>query len=239
MADDASPSQFHVGLTADKITEAALALTGESHLLGWSIRDLAGRLGVSASVVYHHVGGKDLLARRVTEAALGRLSVPPEALAWQDWFRHLLAQIYECATPYPGVAKWVLLHGPTFPSLIPIIDAGTSLLAAAGFGTRTGFAYANLLNAAVLTISISDERLLHEEDGPRDHATMMAEFRRTTSGSPGVETLRASFIEDLARGGTGAAKARRRYFDFAVDTSIRGLDSLLAEAKAGEAEGTL
>ncbi|MGO2749894.1 MAG: TetR/AcrR family transcriptional regulator [Pseudoclavibacter sp.] len=232
MADDASPSQFHVGLTADKITQAALALTGESHLLGWSIRDLSGRLGVSASVVYHHVGGKDLLARSVAEAALGRLTVPPESLAWSDWFRQLLEQIYECATPYPGVAKWVLLHGPTFPSLIPIIDRGTSLLAGAGFGSRTGFAYANLLNTAVLTISIGDERLLHEEDGPRDHAAMMTEFQRVTSASPGVEVLQASFIGDLARGGAQAAMARKRYYDFAIDVSIKGLEALLVDPAA-------
>lgn len=37
----------------------------------------------------------------------------------------------------------------------------------AGFGERTPFAYAALLNGALRTISIGDDRSRHEDDGPR------------------------------------------------------------------------
>lgn len=73
-------ASFHVGLTADRVVDAALELTSESHLMGWSIRDLARHLGVAPSVVYHHVGGKDILSRRVAERVLMRMVTPdPEA----------------------------------------------------------------------------------------------------------------------------------------------------------------
>lgn len=77
----------------ERITDAAVELTRESHLLNWSIRDLAGRLDVAPSVIYHHVGGKDLVCRRVVESALSHIELPPLELGWQEWFRELLYAI--------------------------------------------------------------------------------------------------------------------------------------------------
>ena len=39
--------RFHVGLTPERVVDAAVDLTRESHLMSWSIRDLASRLGVA------------------------------------------------------------------------------------------------------------------------------------------------------------------------------------------------
>jgi AcrR family transcriptional regulator len=221
-------SRFHAGLTADRIVDAALALTRDTHLYGWSLRDLARELAVAPSVIYHHVGGKDLLARRVIERALAPLTLPDAALGWREWFRVLLAGVYDVATPYPGTAKWALLHGPTFPSMVPVVDAGIAKLREAGFADRSAFAYSALLNTATLTISIGDERLLHDDDGPRDHAAMMAEFSRTGPGSPGVAAL-AGFMASFAEGGEAAATLRAAYYRDAVDVTIRGLADLLGD----------
>jgi hypothetical protein len=120
------------------------------------------------------------------------------------------------------------LHGPTFPSVLPVVDTGIDLLLRAGFEDRAGFAYAVLLNNALLTITIGDERLLHEDDGPRDHATMMAEFDRTAAGRPGVAVLTAAFIES-AQGGDTAARRRRSYYEFVVRTTIAGLAATLSQ----------
>lgn len=59
---------------------------------------------------------------------------------------------------------------------------------------------ATLLNNAILTISIGDDRLFHEYDGPHDHATMMAEFRRAAADRLGGVPLDEVFIAPFAEG---------------------------------------
>ena len=54
----------------------AAELSRETHLLSWSIRDLAGRLWIAASGIYHHVGGKYLLCRAVVERMIERIKLP-------------------------------------------------------------------------------------------------------------------------------------------------------------------
>lgn len=225
---------FHVGLTAELVVE----LTAESHLFSWSIRDLGRRLEVAPSVIYHHVGGKDLLCRRVVERVLSRIELPPQQLEWQDWFRQLLSTAGPLAARYPGVAKWMLMHGPTIPTVLPILEAGMGALHHAGFGERAGFAYAVLLNNAMLTVSIGDDRLQHEGDGPRDHAKMMAEFQEiAATESDQVQELGSEFMHPFAEGGDTAARMRDAYYCFVVDTTIAGLDAVLA-ARGGPASHT-
>lgn len=218
---------FHVGLTPERVVDAAVELTRESHLMTWSIRDLAGRLGVAASVIYHHVGGKDLLCRRVVESMLVQIEPPRSRLPWQEWFRTLLYSAGPRAADYPGTAKWMLMHGPTLPAALPVLEAGMTVLRRAGFGSRADLAYALLLNNAMLTVSISDDRLQHDDDGPRDHATMMAEFRQMPTASDEVRAMGQELIRPFAEGGESADRMRWDYYRFTIDTTIAGLDAVL------------
>lgn len=223
------PAPFHVGLTPERVVDAAVDLTRESHMMSWSIRDLAGRLGVAASGIYHHVGGKDLPCRRVVERMLVQIEPPSAPLPWQEWFRTLLNSAGPRAAEYPGTAKWMLMHGPTLPAALPVLEAGMTVLNRAGFGSRADISYALLLNNAMLTVSISDDRLQHD-DGPRDHATMMAEFRQMPTASDEVRTMGQEFIRPFAEGGETANRMRWGYYRFVVDTTIAGLDATLRSA---------
>ena len=198
--------------------------------MSWSIRDLAGRLGVAASVTYHHVGGKDLLCRRVVERMLRQIELPDAELPWQEWFRALLYSAGPRAAEYPGSAKWILMHGPTLPAALPVLEAGMTVLHRAGFAGRANFACAVLLNNAMLTVSMGDDRLQHEGDGPRDHATMMVEFRQMPAASAEVRAMGQEFIRPFAEGGEAAARMRWDYYRFVVDTTIAGLDATLRTA---------
>jgi AcrR family transcriptional regulator len=218
-----------VGLTPDAVIGAAVDLTRESHLMSWSLRDLAARLGVAASVIYHHVGGKDLLCRRVVEWMLGRIELPDVELPWQEWFRALLDSAGPRAAEYPGSAKWMLMHGPTLPAALPVLEAGMTVLHRAGFAGRADFAYAALLNNAMMTVSVGDDRLEHEGDGHRDHATMMTEFSQLPTASAEVRAFGQTLIRPFAEGGEAATRMRWDYYHFVVDTTIAGLDVSLRE----------
>lgn len=228
------PSSFHAGVTPDLVVDAAAKLTRESGLFTWSIRDLAQELGVTPSVVYHHVGGKDLLCRGVVERAMSEFPLPDPSLAWQDWFRELLYAAAPIANRYPGVARWLVMHGPTITAALPIVDAGIGALQRAGFGDDTGYAYGALLNNAMLTLSVHDERQQHEDDGPRDHAAMMREFAQLPATLPGVDVLTRTLLAPYARGGAEAQAARSTYYRFIVETTISGLESWLETAGAAK-----
>ena len=53
---------YHVGLDTGAVIDAAVELSRGAGLTAWSLRDLAERLGVAPSVIYHHVGGRELLS---------------------------------------------------------------------------------------------------------------------------------------------------------------------------------
>lgn len=219
---------FHVGVTPDLIIDTALQLTRASNLFGWSIRDLARELGVTPSVIYHHIGGKDLIARHLCERVVATVAMPSAALSWQDWFRELLtASIYPATVAHPGVAKWLLMHGVPFPSATGILEIGIRKLQDAGAGDQSIVAYSAILNSAMLTVSMGDERLLHEDDGPRDHAAMMEEFTRAFTDGPGATRMGGELIAEFAKGGDTAARMRERYFRYVVDVTIAGVGALM------------
>lgn len=226
--------QGRVALTPDRVIDVAAALTHRSHLLGWSIRDLARELDVVPSVVYHHVGGKDRIARGVVERALDGIVSPGSDLPWSYWFRELLDELYPRLTAYPGAAKWLLMHGPTFPSVMPIVGAGIGVLERAGFGSLASMAYATLLNTPILTITVGDDRLVHEDDGPRDHAQMMEEFRASAVDHPGAGVLADSFIQQFADGAERRDRVRAENYGFVVQTVIAGLERRLLDIRGND-----
>ncbi|MEV1294095.1 TetR/AcrR family transcriptional regulator C-terminal domain-containing protein [Pseudonocardia sp. NPDC049635] len=201
----------------------ALVLTGRGHLLGWSLRELADRLGVTVSVITHHVGSKDRLLRAVVEEALSGLRPPPEDLEWDAWFRAMLLEIRAPLRRYPGTAKWVLLHGPTFPSIMPMIDTGVGALERAGFGDAVGLAFATLFNNAVMTLAVADDRLTDEGDGPRDHGSAMRDLLATGAGRAGMAVLESTLMRMFA---PGTPEAHETYYRFVVDTTIAGLTAV-------------
>jgi hypothetical protein len=115
------------------------------------------------------------------------------------------------------------MHGPTFPALLTVVDDGVAVLQRAGFGERTAFAYGLLINNALQTIAISDDRLDHEGDGPRDHAAMMEDFRRDGAGSTGLAVLAESLVLPFLGASEQLDTQRAAYYRFVVDTTIAGL----------------
>ncbi|BCB89301.1 ArsR/SmtB family transcription factor [Phytohabitans suffuscus] len=79
----------------------------------------------------------DLIARYVVEHVFDGLVPPPAELGWRgQGSAPLLDACYRPISSYPWVAKWLLMHGPAFPSLLPIVETGVSvLLWAAGVHT--------------------------------------------------------------------------------------------------------
>ena len=222
------------GLTPSAVIDAALALTEAFGLSGWTIRDLAGRLGTSSSAIYHHVGGIEAVHREIARRVIALLPVPePEPSrapksppVWVTWFERLLLDAYPLLTRYPGLPHWFTMHGPAFPDALPIVETGIGLLRDDGFGERAGTAYALLLNTAMLTLGVTDARAranLGSPGGAKDHSSMLTTFEELPAGAEHARALAVSMIQPYTLGPASAAAERRRYYEAAVRVTIAGV----------------
>jgi AcrR family transcriptional regulator len=225
----ATAKRYRTGITAEQIVDAAVALTQQRGLYGWSIRDLVAVIGTSPSVVYRRVGGRDALCRRVVSYVLGQIEyelpghdeTDTDDFDWREWFRAWLFPMRPVLTKYPGVAKWILMHGRVISENIEGFDADMERLHSAGFGEDAALVFALIFNAAMTSIMMSDERVAHAEDDPRDHARIIAELRSTQSRWSKEMT---AFIEPLAGDHAQARAAKDAYYRTLINTVLDGLE---------------
>ena len=223
-------TERRVGLTRERIVDAALGLSEGVGLNSWTIRDLAGELDVAPSVIYHHLGGRDVVLRGVVERLTGQVVIPDRGLPWDEWFRDFLTQLRPLLVRYPGAAKWLVMHGPAFPGVAAAFDAGIGALATAGF-PNPAMTYALLVNTAMLTISMTDDRIEAGDDGPRDHVAMRREFSELGAESPGITRLLSEMLDPLADEQRAAdAGVGHAYYGLLVSTLIAGLAAQLPAA---------
>jgi AcrR family transcriptional regulator len=220
--------KYRTGVTAEQIVEAAVELTRQRGLYGWSIRDLVAAIGTSPSVVYHRVGGRDALCRRVVAYVLGQIEYefpvaddPDLDPDWREWFRATLFPMRPVLIRYPGVAKWILMHGRVVSENADRFDAEMDRLRSAGFGDDSALVFALIFNAAMTSIMMSDERDAHEDDDPRDHARIIAELQTIHSRSADEMT---AFIAPFTQDEEQSRAARDAYYRTLVDTVLDGLE---------------
>ncbi|OLT23607.1 hypothetical protein BJF78_31985 [Pseudonocardia sp. CNS-139] len=220
--------KYLTGVTAEQIVEAAVELTRRRGLYGWSIRDLVAAIGTSPSVVYHRVGGRDAVCRRVVAAVLDQVEYelptddePDSETDWREWFRATLFPMRPVLVRYPGVAKWILMHGRVVSENVDGFDAEMDRLHSAGFGKDSALVFAIIFNAAMTSIMMSDERDAHEDDDPRDHARIIAELRTTRSRAADEMT---AFVEPFTGDQHQSRAARDAYYRALVDTVLDGLE---------------
>ena len=216
----------HKGITAELVVEAALELTRERGFDGWSVRELAGRLGVATSAIYHHVGGREVVTRRVVQSLVAGFERAPADLPWQQWFEQTLLRIRQGLQDYPGVAHWLLLHGPSMPEATDIVDAGIGALERAGFGNRAAYAYSLLFNLAVGTIVLSDDRRLATVDSGL--GAMLSTFSALTPQSHGLAVISEHLLGPMVPADHGDDDFRAAHYLATIRTTVRGLEAELA-----------
>ncbi len=224
-----SSSRYHAGLTADSIIDVAVECTHLDGLDSWSFRDLAKRLGVAPSALYHHIGGKDLVRRHVVERVLKMVDFPVEPMPWREWFRAALYPAHPVLSAYPGVARWLLLHGPMFESMVPVVDAGIASLQQAGFGKDTAKAYTALFNTAIMTIAAVDDRIQHEKESARYHSALISEFIAMADQSPGLSLLAKDVATQFVGSPESVAGARETFYRDTLELLMDGLEGALSQ----------
>ncbi len=211
-------------ITAAKIVAAAVELTARHGLDGWTIRQIATSLDVWPGVVAHHVGDRDAVVQAVTDQVVGRIPVPEAELPWRDWFRALLTEGRTVLRGYPGVARRLVVVGPTVPSALATIDRGIRVLQRDGFGERATEIYRYLLNSAFMLVAVEDDR-----DGFPGARAAMGRVLAGFAGDDDHPGLAAAGALAAARDLDAAALAAQdqQFFDLTVARSLDGAQALL------------
>jgi predicted RNase H-like nuclease/AcrR family transcriptional regulator len=81
------PALNRTPLSRARVVDEAMALADEQGLAALSMRALAGRLGVEAMSLYHHVAGKEALLDAMVDAVFGELHLPVVGGDWRSELR--------------------------------------------------------------------------------------------------------------------------------------------------------
>ena len=108
VASPARPRRGRPGYDLASVLAVAVELFNERGYDGTSMRDLAARLGIAKSAIYHHVTGKEELLRLALDRALAGLAVvadrtralPAPAIERLEYLLRGCVEVLEAESPY-------------------------------------------------------------------------------------------------------------------------------------------
>lgn len=221
-----------MGMTRVAIIETAVMLTARHGLDGWSQRQLTATLDTSPSVVFHHVGDRHAVNAAVVEHVLRPIATPGTGVPWEVWFRETWSSIQLLLAVHRGVARWMLMNGPVFDHMMPILDEAMGLLIEAGFGDEAPLAYATVFNTMSSVMALVDERA-DPTAAMRDHRQMAEAItvQAASSPGPGAQALLAP-LGRYTDPDSDVPALNQAYFGYTLDRVLDGLRVRLAQITA-------
>lgn len=224
------------GLDRGRITEVAVRLLDAEGLPRFSMRRLAGELGVTAMSLYWYVDTKDDLLELVLDRVFGEVRVPDVADEDADWRDQLRA----LATSYRSVFvrhQWVstligdyLNIGPCateFSTAVRAVVRRTGLSAQERMGAITA------VFQFVYGFGTMDGHYVRRCE---DAGLSQDDYYRLAMGAkdeqPGVRAALGKADDGLleARGGDSVRDRRERDFAFALDLLVAGIEVMAARS---------
>lgn len=121
-------------LTRDAVLRAALEMVDELGLEKLSMRQLAGRLGVEAMSLYHHVANKDDLLTGIVERVLTEMDLPePLPEDWMGLIEAMLLSFRRVLAKHPNTVPLLMTRPLATPTTTGYVEAPLQVLGGAGF----------------------------------------------------------------------------------------------------------
>lgn len=220
-----------VGLTRERVVEAAISLIDEEGLPAFSVRALARRLNVFPAALYWHAGGRktDLFAE-ISGALIAGLMTPDDLQDdWRDTLRLLFRRFRSRVHEHPNAAR---LLGPSIRSNgapnAPWVEIVLGAL------TQAGFRNQELINAFNSVVGALEGFVTIELAG--DEAEGASEWVRTFDAD--LEALNGSqfpllkqYLPEMynrafvIRWKSGNAAPLEEGYNFLIETLILGLEA--------------
>jgi AcrR family transcriptional regulator len=166
------------GLSIDRITSAALAITDAEGLEALTMRRLAGELGAGVASLYRHVATRDELLVEMMDHVLGEICPPPPSLtSWREgaeWMAREFRRVLTQHRDVPSLLSRDRLAGPNAMrgremSLRGLLDQGFPAFEAVKV---YGILVSWVLGHTMLSSSVA----AHEATGDGPRANLYAEL---------------------------------------------------------------
>jgi AcrR family transcriptional regulator len=122
-----------LGLTRERILDAALDLLDREGWRQLTMRRLAEDLGVGTMTLYGYFRSKDELLDAVLDAAIEKLRPTVTGETWREQIRQVMIAMYRFLMEHPGVVEIRFNRPILTPGALKVTEAGMSLLRDGGF----------------------------------------------------------------------------------------------------------
>ncbi|MBZ9725359.1 TetR family transcriptional regulator [Mesorhizobium sp. CO1-1-11] len=231
-----------IGLTRERVIEAAIALIDDEGIAGFSVRALARRINVYPAALYWHIGGakSDLLAE-ISGALIATLMTPTHLPSdWRDTirllFQRLRARVHEHPRAAPLLGPHIRSNGaPNAPWVEIILKALTQ----AGFQDQT------LINAFNSVVGALEGYITMElaADGATEDSEWVGAFN---AGLDALDETRFPLVKRhlpqmynrsfVMRWKSGDIAPLADGYNFLIETLILGLEAQAKGVRDGQAD---
>lgn len=232
-----------MGLRRETILAAALAEIDTQGMAAFSLRGLARRLGVNASVIVWHVGNRDVVLAEVLGLVLQDAVPPREAgQTWQDWLRSLFARFRAAVRQHPNTAP--LIGADTVSNLRPdyaLVEAILAVLVEAGVPEERLCESYNAVQAALVGFVTQELARIPTEDLPAWQAGIQAHLAEADAERyPNLVRHRARLANRafILRWQNGVTAPMDSSFAIFVESVIAGLEATLPAPPQGAGPGS-
>ncbi len=153
-------------LSRERILRTAVEMADESGLEGLSMRKLAGRLGVEAMSLYHHVAGKEDLLDGMADLVVAEVELPSLEIFWKAALRRRSASAYEMLSRHPWATLLMESRATPGPASLRYYDAMIGCFREAGFTVEAAAHGLAVLDAFVYGFRIQEMSMAFGEENP-------------------------------------------------------------------------
>lgn len=165
----AKGSKGRTPLTRDRVLAGAVELADAHGIDALTMRNLAGRLGVEAMSLYHHVPGKDALLTGVVDALIAEIladvaadETVPARRDWSASLRHLILTARGVMLRHRWAPALMQRTPVLTPSLIAYYDRVLGIMIDGGFSYDLGHRALHVLGSRALGF---DQELFATDEG--------------------------------------------------------------------------
>jgi AcrR family transcriptional regulator len=213
------------GLTAAGIVEAAIALADEHGIDAVSMRRVAQELGVDPMSLYRHVGAKEGLLEKMTDAVVARIAPPERSGDWVADAHALMRAARSTMLAHPWTTPLIKGRATPTPAGLVHLDRLLDILRSGGLSLDLTHHALHALGSRVL--GFSDD--LFDDSGaeapPPEAAAMQAAMMAALPRIAEMAMAGAAQTHDGALGGCDDQEE----FDFSVELILAGLERRRAD----------
>jgi TetR/AcrR family tetracycline transcriptional repressor len=209
-------------LDREQVVRAALALLDEVGLDALTMRNLAERLGVTATSLYRHVRDKQELLVLLADEISGEVAIADDARPWREQLVDAAWRVRRGLLVHRDAARLLASTPPAGTKRLRSIDALLGLLLKIGLSDVDAARAGYHLNNFVTEFVADEVRLAASAEALGvSRASVLAEARADFRALPADEFPNLTRLADYLADDDADA-----LFQFGIDLWLRGLDAL-------------